>query len=87
VVTDGRATSGGPEPGAAALAAAADIARAGLEALVVDAEDADIRLGLARGLAETMAARYVALPQLAGDTLAGAVTAVRVAAPDGSANI
>jgi magnesium chelatase subunit D len=90
VVTDGRATSGGPEPGAAALAAATDIARAGFEALVVDAEDADIRLGLARRLAEAMGAGYVALPDLAGDSLARAVatvTAGTVAGPDGSAKL
>ena len=90
VVTDGRATAGGPEPGTAARAAAADIARAGFQALVVDAEDADVRLGLARSLAETMGARYVALPELAGDALARVVTAVAadtVAGPDGSAKL
>jgi magnesium chelatase subunit D len=87
VVTDGRATFGGPEPRAAALAAAAEVARAGFEALVVDCEDADIRLGLAGRLAETMGARYVALPELAGDTLARAVTAVTAPAAGGSAKL
>jgi len=76
VVTDGRATAGGPEPAAAALTAGAEVARAGIEALVVDAEDGDIRLGLARSLAEAMGARYVALPDLAGESLARAVGAV-----------
>jgi magnesium chelatase subunit D len=87
VVTDGRATSGEPEPGAAALAAAADIARAGVEALVVDAEDDGVRLGLARRLAEAMSAGYVALPDLAGDALTRAITAVTAAGPDGSAKL
>jgi magnesium chelatase subunit D len=76
VVTDGRATAGGPEPAAAALTAGAEVARAGFEALVVDAEDGDIRLGLARSLAEAMGARYVALPDLSGESLARAVSAV-----------
>jgi len=86
VVTDGRATSAGPsavgpspvgtDPVAAALAAATDIAAAGIEVLVVDAEDSDIRLGLARQLAETMGAHYSALPDLAADSLARAVEAV-----------
>ncbi len=78
VVTDGRAT--GPasddagDPTAAALAAGAEVALAGIEAMVVDAEDGDIRLGLAAGLAETMGARYVALPELTATGLARAVT-------------
>ena len=86
VVTDGRATSAGPSPAtgpsgtgdptAAALAAAAEIATAGIEALVVDAENGDIRLGLARRLAETMGAHYTALPDLAAETLTRVVEAV-----------
>jgi magnesium chelatase subunit D len=73
VVTDGRATAPGPDPAAAALAAAADVARGGLESLVVDAEDGDVRLGLARRLAEAMGARHVSLPELAAAPLAAAV--------------
>jgi magnesium chelatase subunit D len=73
LVTDGRATTPAPDPGAAALAAAAEIARARLEALVVDAEDGDVRLGLAQQLAVAMGARYVTLPQLAAEPLAAAV--------------
>jgi magnesium chelatase subunit D len=84
VVTDGRATSAGraagaapsADPVAAALAAAAEIAAAGIEALVVDAEDGDIRLGLARHLAEAMGAHYTALPDHGTDTLTRAVTSV-----------
>jgi magnesium chelatase subunit D len=88
VVTDGRATSvgrstsGGPKvgPTQAALAAAAEIAAAGIEALVVDAEDTDLRLGLARHLAEAMGAQYTALPDLEAESLARAV--LRVATTD-----
>jgi magnesium chelatase subunit D len=88
VVTDGRATSAGRSPAGkpaagnpaeAALAAAAGIAAAGIEALVVDAETGDVRLGLARQLAETMGASYTALPDLGADSLTRAVEAVVVA--------
>ena len=74
LVTDGRATAPLPDPAGAALAAATQVARAGIEALVVDAEDGDIRLGLARTLAEAMGAAYVALPELAAEPLARVVT-------------
>jgi magnesium chelatase subunit D len=74
LVTDGRATAPLPDPAGAALAAAHQVARAGIEALVVDAEDGDIRLGLARTLAEAMGAAYVALPELAAEPLARMVT-------------
>ena len=92
VVTDGRATSAGPlaaagpvsaDPVGAALTAAAEIAAAGIEALVVDAEDGDLRLGLARRLAEAMGAHYAALPDLGSETLTRVVETV-VAAPPGS---
>jgi magnesium chelatase subunit D len=66
----------GSDPTAAALAAAAEIAAAGIEALVVDAEDGDIRLGLARHLAEAMGAHYTSLPDLRPDSLARAVLTV-----------
>ncbi len=79
LVTDGRATAPLPDPGGAALAAADQVARAGVEALVVDAEDGDIRLGLARNLADAMGASYVALPELAAETLARVVTDLVVA--------
>ena len=74
LVTDGRATAPLPDPAGAALAAAAAVARSGIEALVIDAEDGDIRLGLARTLAEAMGAAYVALPELAAESLARVVT-------------
>jgi magnesium chelatase subunit D len=82
VVTDGRANSAGPstagDPLAAAMAAAGEIASAAIEALVVDAEDGDLRLGLARQLADAMGAAYAALPELAAGTLSRAVRAVVV---------
>ena len=65
--------SGAGDPVVVALAVAADIAAAGIETLVVDAEDGDIRLGLARQLADAMGASYAALPGLAADALARAV--------------
>ncbi|MGH9000193.1 MAG: vWA domain-containing protein, partial [Acidimicrobiia bacterium] len=77
VVTDGRATSGGTDPAADAMAAAAEVRAAGVEALVVDAEDGTTRLGLAADLADAMGARYIALPDLASDTLASAVSGFR----------
>jgi magnesium chelatase subunit D len=84
VLTDGRATSAGrprseapaADPTRAALTAAAEIAGAGIEALVVDAEDGDIRLGLARQLADAMGAHYTALPDLGAESLARVVEAV-----------
>ncbi|HVW32681.1 MAG TPA: hypothetical protein VHL53_09095, partial [Acidimicrobiia bacterium] len=76
--TDPPGGTGAPPGGpvAAALAAAADIAAAGIEALVVDAENGDLRLGLARQLADAMGASYTALPDLAPDALTRAVRTV-----------
>jgi magnesium chelatase subunit D len=79
VVTDGRATAPG-DATAVALDAATEIAAAGIEALVVDAETGDVRLGLARQLAETMGAHYTALPDLRADALARVVEAVVIGA-------
>jgi magnesium chelatase subunit D len=72
--TAGSSTAG--DPVAAAMAAAGDIAAAGIEALVVDAEDNDLRLGLARQLADAMGASYTALPDLAADALTSVVRTV-----------
>jgi len=77
LVTDGRATpSAVSQQGSGletATAAASDVRRAGIEALVVDAEDGPTRLGLALELAEAMGARYVALDNLAAGSLTAAV--------------
>ena len=75
VVSDGRATfaEGGADPVAASLAAAAEVKAAGVDALVVDCEAGGRRLGLAHGLARAMGARRVAVGDLTGEALAGAV--------------
>jgi magnesium chelatase subunit D len=75
VVSDGRATAGpaGADPVAAAQEAAAGVRRRGVAAVVVDAEEGPVRLGLARPLAETMAARYVTVAELSAGALVGAV--------------
>ncbi len=77
VVSDGRATAGpaGADPVAAAQEAAAGVRRRGVAAVVVDAEEGPVRLGLSRPLAETMAARYVTVAELSAGALAGAVRA------------
>ncbi len=73
VVTDGRATAG-PEPFAAALAAAAIVARRRLPAVVVDVEPAGhARLGLAGRLAATMDARHLPLADLRAERLEAAL--------------
>jgi len=81
VVTDGRATAaaGGAEPVGAALAAGRAVRRAGVSAVVVDAEDVasegagarenGVRLGLARSLAEAMGARHLPLSDLSAGRL------------------
>jgi magnesium chelatase subunit D len=63
VVSDGRATAAadGLDPVDAAMDAAARVQRAGIAAVVVDAEEGHTALGLARRLADTMGARHVPL--------------------------
>ena len=77
VVTDGRATAAdaGADPVGAAQDAAAEVRRRGVSAVVVDAEDGTIRLGLARQLADVMGARYVTVPGLSSGTLGAAIRA------------
>jgi magnesium chelatase subunit D len=73
IVTDGRATAG-PEPVAAALAAAATVARRRLPAVVVDVEPpGPARLGLAGRLAAAMGARHLSLGDLRADRLEAAL--------------
>ena len=66
LITDGRATAApsGEDPLVVALEAATAVRRRHVDAVVIDAEDGAIRLGLARRLAEAMGARYVTLPEL-----------------------
>jgi len=78
LVSDGRATAA-PDDGdplAAAIAAAGEVQRAGIDAVVIDAEQGAGRLGLARDIADAMAARYLTVGDLSGDALAGAVRSV-----------
>jgi magnesium chelatase subunit D len=88
VVTDGRANAaGGPStPGAgsartgnpidSAIAEARGLAGRGVAAIVIDTEDAAIRLGLAADLAQAMNGPCIALEALAAQPLAGLVRAL-----------
>ncbi len=72
VLTDGRATG---EPGALdrAAAAAAEIAAASIDAIVLDAEDGPTRLGLAEQLSTSMGARYLRLDEISAPQVEAAV--------------
>jgi magnesium chelatase subunit D len=61
VITDGRATSGGDDPLAAARREAEGLARDGVRAVVVDAEHGAARLGLAREIAGALRCECVSL--------------------------
>jgi len=86
VVTDGRANAvgrpsasgAGPaaHPVAAAMAEARALADRGVAAIVVDTEDAVVRLGLAAALARALSGPCVGLGGLAAQPLAGLVRAV-----------
>ena len=82
LVTDGRATAAaeGVDPLVAATEAAALVRRRGVPALVVDAEDGAVRLGLASQLAAVMGATYLTTAHLSAE---GLVTAVRGTLPGG----
>jgi magnesium chelatase subunit D len=71
LVSDGRATAGpdGADPVAAAMASAERVKRAGIPAVVVDAEEGPTVLGLARDLAAAMGARYVPIASFTADDL------------------
>ena len=64
LMSDGRATAG-ENAVADAEAAAEKVRRAGVAAVVVDAEEGPVHLGLARRLADVMGARYLTNPELA----------------------
>jgi magnesium chelatase subunit D len=72
VITDGRATGGGPaalgDPLAQARRAAAALARLRATSIVVDAEEGPVRLGLAADLARHLGADLVTIPGLAART-------------------
>jgi magnesium chelatase subunit D len=75
LVSDGRATSdpGGDDPLGAARAAAVEVGRAGVPAVVIDAEDGSTRLGLAGELAAHMGAQHLAVPELSAAAIAHVV--------------
>jgi magnesium chelatase subunit D len=73
LLTDGRATAAGGVP--AAERAAAGLAARGVPGVVVDTEDAAVRLGLAPRVAAALGAPCVRLEQLAAGTLAAVVRA------------
>lgn len=74
VLTDGRATEAdGSDPFEAALIAGARLRNDGVETLVVDVEDAPIRLNLAGRLAEEIGATYVRLDDLVPGAVESAV--------------
>jgi magnesium chelatase subunit D len=75
LLTDGRATAPGEDP----IAAARGLAARGVATLVVDTEDAAVRLGMARRLATALDAPCVRLEDLSAGHLAGLVR--RLTAP------
>jgi magnesium chelatase subunit D len=66
MLTDGRATSAsdGQDPLDAARAVASQVARRGVDSVVIDAETGTPRLGLAAELAQAMGATYLHIDQL-----------------------
>ncbi len=75
LVSDGRATYGpeGVDPFRAALDAAGKVRRMRVPAVVIDAEDGTLRLGLAGAVAREMGARLVTAGALTADGLASTV--------------
>jgi magnesium chelatase subunit D len=74
LLTDGRATAG-PDP----RAAASRLRASGVAAVVVDTEDGYVRLGMARGVADSLGARCLRLEELRADVLVNVVERRRVA--------
>lgn len=79
VLTDGRATSGADAP-ARARAAADQVCRRGIPAVVVDCEQGMVRLGMAGELASRLDAACIPMAELSATALAAAGSAVRGAA-------
>ncbi|MER8045160.1 putative cobaltochelatase [Streptomyces sp. NPDC094032] len=77
VVTDGRATGGGPDPLALATRAARLHAADGTASVVVDCETGPVRLGLAGTLARELGGTAVTLDELRADSIAGLVKDVQ----------
>jgi magnesium chelatase subunit D len=78
LVTDGRATGPrGADPLAAARRAAADLAAARVASVVVDCETGRVRLGLAGDIAAALRGTLLRLDELAADSLAASVRALK----------
>lgn len=75
IVTDGRANSGAEDPIAASREAAGRLASSGTGCVIVDTEQGIVRLGLARRLAEAIAAPVLGLDDLERGDLQGFVQA------------
>ncbi|WP_031002888.1 putative cobaltochelatase [Streptomyces sp. NRRL F-5727] len=78
VVTDGRATGGGPDPVGLAARAARLHAADGTASVVVDCETGPVRLGLAGNLARDLGGTAVTLDELRADAIAGLVREAQV---------
>ncbi|MFF2778011.1 putative cobaltochelatase [Streptomyces sp. NPDC058052] len=78
VVTDGRATGGGPDPVGLAARAARLHAADGTASVVVDCEAGPVRLGLAGSLARDLGGTAVTLDELRADAIAGLVREAQV---------
>ncbi|MEU3607340.1 putative cobaltochelatase [Streptomyces sp. NPDC035033] len=78
VVTDGRATGGGPDPVGLAARAARLHAADGTASVVVDCEAGPVRLGLAGSLARDLDGTAVTLDELRADAIAGLVREAQV---------
>ncbi|GAA3054818.1 putative cobaltochelatase [Streptomyces roseofulvus] len=78
VVTDGRATGGGPDPVGTAARAARLHAADGTASVVVDCEAGPVRLGLAGNLARELGGTAVTLDELRADAIAGLVREAQV---------
>jgi magnesium chelatase subunit D len=72
LVTDGRATAG-PDAVARSRRAAALLSARGVATVLVDCETGALRLGLARHLADDLAAEYLPLSEVSADALTGTV--------------
>ena len=72
LITDGRAT-GNQAARERATSAAEEVAAAGIDVVVIDAEDGQQRLGLAAELAETMRGRHLRLDELSAPAVEQAV--------------
>ncbi|MFC5800662.1 putative cobaltochelatase [Streptomyces formicae] len=82
VVTDGRATGGGPDPVALAGRAARLHAADGTASVVVDCETGPVRLGLAGRLAAELGGAAITLDELRADSIAGLVRNIRTMGSD-----